>query len=369
MGSTANPQVSTGLVSGIPIRNIWLLMLYASNLFRQLDQNTLSDLEENPDEIADLVAEVLTHAVEKRLKRNLSSGYRPQHATLNRVRGRIAVLETTTKQLLLRGAVACDFQQLTIDTPRNQYVRAALEAISILTNREELAHRCRSQARLLDRLGVTKRVPERAEINAMRLSRNDRDDRFMIVAAKLAFELALPTQLAGNNPLLDPAQCEIWMRSLFEKAVAGFYDIVLPSFGWKVNAGRVLHWPATDQTTGMVDILPSMQLDIVVEQAEEARRIVIDTKFTSILKKGRFGQSGLRSGYLYQIYAYLRSQESGADPLSETAEGVLLHPSVGTSVDESAVIQGHRIRAATVDLAAPTSTIRLQLLRIVDSGG
>jgi len=113
-------------------------------------------------------------------------------------------------------------------------------------------------------------------------------------------------------------------------------------------------------------ILPSMKTDIVLEHFGANRRIVIDTKFTSMLAKGQFRGYILKSGYLYQIYAYLRSQEGNGDPLSERAVGLMLHPSVGEMMDETVEIQGHAIRFATVDLAASAQEIRTQLLRMVD---
>ena len=93
--------------------------------------------------------------------------------------------------------------------------------------------------------------------------------------------------------------------------------------------------------------------------------IIIDTKFTSIVDLGHYGQQRFGSGNIYQIYAYLRSQEHDGDPLSHHSTGVLLYPSLGVDYDESATIQAHQIRFATVDLANKTRTIRKQLLRIV----
>ena len=72
----------------------------------------------------------------------------------------------------------------------------------------------------------------------------------------------------------------------------------------------------------------------------------------------------LSSAYLYQIYTYLRSQTGQGDSSADRAEGMLLYPSVGESVAEAAVIQGHRIRFMTVNLAADTSVIRAELLRV-----
>lgn len=360
-------DLTRGQVDGIPIRNLWLLMLYASDLYRHASAEKKAAAEDNPDDIPDLVAEILTHAVERRLNRNLTHGYRPQQAILNRVRGRIDVLETTTRQLLSRGAVACRFDQLTVDTPRNQYVRAALEAITRIAHRPALAHRCRILSACLERLGVSKRTPSRAEIGAERYGRHDAGDRLMVVAAQLAFELILPTEMAGKRTIKAPAHDSQWLRRLYEKAVGGFYDVVLSPEGWRVDTGRYLAWPLLQKTKGVSDILPSMQTDIVLEHPATSRRIVIDTKFTSILTSGRFRDGILKSGYLYQLYTYLRSQENGDDPLADHAAGLLLHPSVGEMVDETALIQGHAIRFATVDLTASAQRIRQQLLQLVDS--
>lgn len=119
------------------------------------------------------------------------------------------------------------------------------------------------------------------------------------------------------------------------------------------------------------EIMPGMIADVVLEPrkidgSQRDRRIVIDTKFMSILTTGWQRERSLRSGNIYQMYAYLRSQENAGDPRSNNATGVLLYPSLGEDYDEAATIQGHIIRFATVDLAADTRTIRRQLLRIVD---
>lgn len=81
---------------------------------------------------------------------------------------------------------------------------------------------------------------------------------------------------------------------------------------------------------------------------------------------GWYREENLWSGYLYQIYAYLRSQEQAADPLSPTSTGILLHPSVGAQLDETVTIQGHAIRFATFDLGGPAADMRRQLLALVE---
>ena len=59
---------------GIPIRTLWLLMLYASDLFRT-NGTKLVDREDLPDGLPDVIGEVLAHAVAERLRRNLHRAY------------------------------------------------------------------------------------------------------------------------------------------------------------------------------------------------------------------------------------------------------------------------------------------------------
>ncbi|MCP4750101.1 MAG: 5-methylcytosine-specific restriction endonuclease system specificity protein McrC [Proteobacteria bacterium] len=364
--TNAPAQLENGRIEGIPVRNLWLLMLYASQLFRQHGQGKIV-VEENPDDIPDLVAEILAGVVERRLRRNLSFGYQPREAILGRVRGRIAFLSTERRQLIARGKVACRFDELTINTPRNRLVRTALDAIARIVRRADLARRCLTLAGSLKRIGVTGEKPGRIEASADRFGRHDVDDQRMVAAAHLAFDLVLPTEASGDTLLTLPGREIVWVRRLFEKAVAGFYDVVLPPTGWRIHAGKTIGWSIEKKTSGIDKILPAMRTDVVLDHHASGRRIVIDTKFNTIVKPGWYREETLRSEYIYQIYTYLRSQEDHGDPLSPHASGLLLHPSIDKMVDEAVVIQGHAIRFATVDLAASTGEIRDQLLRVVES--
>ena len=146
MTTVAEPMAS-GFIGRIPVRNIWLLFLYASQLYRELPEAHRVELEEAPDDIPELVAELLADAVERRLRRNLAVGYQRRNDVLNRVCGRIDLLRTERQQLLQRGQVACTFDELTIDTPRNRCVREALLLLARVVRREPLGRKCREAGR------------------------------------------------------------------------------------------------------------------------------------------------------------------------------------------------------------------------------
>lgn len=120
-------------------------MLYASDLtrIREVCDVLTGDAI---DDLPDLIARLLANSVERRFRRNLTRGYRHRQTVSTRVRGRIDVLTTEARLLLSRGEVFCRFEELTIDTPRNRLVRAALERVARIVRDIEVAHQCRSLA-------------------------------------------------------------------------------------------------------------------------------------------------------------------------------------------------------------------------------
>ncbi|MGI6364081.1 MAG: 5-methylcytosine-specific restriction endonuclease system specificity protein McrC [Bacillota bacterium] len=334
-------------------------------MFRQAGAGRIA-VEDSPDDIPDLVAEILAYHVERRIRRNLTYGYHARRGVLCRMRGRVDFLRTERHKLLQRGKIACTFDELTMDTSRNRLVRAALDVLARVVGKNGLARRCRSLAASLRRMGVTGERPHRGELSLDRFGSHDVEDRLMVAAAKLAFDLALPTEDAGNVFLSLPHREDRWVRKLFEKGVAGFYSVVLTSQGWQVDTGKMLQWDIEDKTSSIDRLLPSMRTDIILEHRARNIRTIVDTKFTSVVTRGWYREETLSSQHVYQIYSYIRSQERQTDPLSLQASGLLLYPAVGCLVDEAVVVQGHKIRFATVNLGVSAVEIRRQLLAVLD---
>jgi 5-methylcytosine-specific restriction enzyme subunit McrC len=352
----------------IPVRNVWLLFLYASGLAQFRDRFE-AEVEDSPD-FKSLIGRLLCYATEKRLHRNLSFGYRRRVDVLRRVRGRIDILETVSADLFRRGEVACRFEELTIDTPRNRLVRAALTRLAGWLVDADLAHRCRTLANSLGRVGVSGKVPTRSEIASDQIARHEGEDRLMVSLARAVFNLVLPTETAGGRTFLKAQREETEFRRLFEKAVANFFASELSrEEGWRVYPGKQYRWPVTVSSPGIGSYLPIMITDIVLENELKGHRIVVDTKFTNILTPGQHSGLRFKRDHIFQLYAYLRSQEFRDDPLSLGADGMLLYPAIDLELDESALIQGHRMRFATIDLSQPAKDVieRLRMLPIRSS--
>ncbi|MEL0630149.1 5-methylcytosine restriction system specificity protein McrC [Psychromonas aquatilis] len=308
------------------MQNIWLLMLYASD-FRYL-ANEYAGSESIDEDVANLVTDVLCSQVEERLKRNLTYGYKHSTRELNRVRGRINTLETYSKQLLQRGKVSCTFEELSVDTPRNRYICAALNKMTHLVSKKALQLKCHKLYQEMLQLGVSPLFSVNYQPKNDRFSRHETTDRSVLVTAELAFNLALINEAGGNNSYPSPDKQAHWVRSLFEKAVGGFYKLKLNE-DWQVKSGKKLKWQINEKTSQIDALMPSMQLDTLLENQSQGKRIVIDTKYTAITTHRQYGGESFKSNYIYQLYTYLRSQETSDDPLSSSTTGMLLHPSVG----------------------------------------
>lgn len=342
----------------IPVRSLWLLLIYASDLLARLrtrDREAILSGERDLD-LLDAIAEVLVGEVELRLRQRLSAHYLTREADLTRVRGRIDHLGTAARQLMQQGRIACRFDDLSIDSPRNRFIAATLLYAAPQLYRSDLAQRCRRAAFRMHRMGVSASEPSRAELSTDRLGHHDSGDRRMIDAARLLRDMAVPAHLMGERGMPELRDESGIHRRLFEAAVRGFFRYSLSGHGWQVGA-RELHW--VEAQGSAAPFLPIMKTDVVLDHRATGRRIVIETKFTDGLID-RDGKTTLKSGFMYQLYAYLASQTGHGNTLSDNAEGVLLFVKTDnrTAFDEETTIQGHRMRFLSVDLSQTPDQIR-----------
>ncbi len=198
-----------------------------------------------------------------------------------------------------------------------------------------------------------------SDFSRLQLGRNDREYALPLAICELVYRLEMPAESNGDHALVALCRDEVRFEELFEAFVRNFYRIHLP----RCTVGsEVLRWH--DELNG--DLTPSMRTDITITENEHPRRrLVIDTKFSSTtLSITRFGGERLKSGNLYQLYAYLRTQEHRGESF-RTASGMLLYPKASRDVDASMLVQGHHIRVQTLDLSAEWTSIEARLLELV----
>lgn len=359
----SNKQESSTTVAKIPIKNIWLLLLYASDFYQTLGKQQRIQLENNPEDLIKLVAELYCKAARKRLTRSLSCGYTPHTQILNRVRGKIDILATVRQHLLEKGRIQCQFEVLTIDTPKNRYIHAAAHTLLRLIEDEKLKIRCQKIISHFNTLKIGQST--HYDFRADYFDRSGTQDRYLLTLCRLIFELAIPTEQAGVQSVEQINKTDTWLRQLFEKATIGFARVNLPASSWKISSGKQLSWQQESASNHINKFLPDMQTDLIIEHTACQHRMIIDTKCTSIVRQSRSKKDKFKSEHIYQLYAYLRSQEKTTDTPSCHATGMLLYPAIDENINEHVIIQNHIIRFSTINLQEDSSLIRKNLLHLL----
>jgi 5-methylcytosine-specific restriction enzyme subunit McrC len=120
-------------------------------------------------------------------------------------------------------------------------------------------------------------------------------------------------------------------------------------------------WDVSSPHAASADLLPIMRTDVSLRSINKT--IIIDAKYYGQTLQSHREHESVRSGHLYQLFAYIKNLERNGGP-DATAEGILLYPKVQRDVDFRSVIQGHPLRAKTIDLMQPWGAIRRELLSL-----
>lgn len=357
-------EAARGAAKGIPVRNLWHMLLYAWDLASFVNRFN-AEAEEAPNLDA-LLAMVLSKLVNQRLRIGLGRSYANEAQTLRTVRGRVDFGESLKRLAFENGQAHCRFQTYSHNVPKNQIVRSTIARLVQVGKfgadrgkAEALKGQLRQLVRALD--GVDFCEPTLDLIRRQNLGRNDGDYRLMLQICDLLLRQWMPTEDEGSRSL--PGLNHGKMPKVFEQFVATFYRLQLR--GWKVSPQKQLDWHAKKTSVFM----PIMSADVVLHEVATGRKLVLDTKYTpNSLITGQWGNEIFDSKHVYQIYAYLRSQEHLTDA-DRRASGILLYPTVNRELEETVVVQGHTIHFRTVNLSRPWQEIERRLLSIVTSSG
>ena len=347
----------------IPIRNLWHMLVYAWNELPASSPVSPGEVEAAPT-LDVLFALVLIRSMQQRMRTGLGRAYVSEAKTLRGVRGRINFPDSLKNHSFEKGEANCDFQQYSANEPRNQIILSSMSRLIQAgefgpnqAGADAIRHRLRRLIRSLDGIEPIELTPA---LVARQLSiQNDRDYRLMLSICEMILQRQMPLEEQGIHPLSGIDRDALILYRIYERFVASFYRMKLK--GWQVTAQKRLDWHAE----GLNDHLPSMVPDLVLQEPESRRMIVLDTKFTAgSLVENQWSKPIYNSSHLYQLYAYLRSQEHLSEA-HRTAHGILLYPSAQHSFSETVQLQEHVIHLECVDLAASWQDVELKLLGII----
>jgi 5-methylcytosine-specific restriction enzyme subunit McrC len=350
---------------GISIRNLWHMLLYAWNEWPLKIREVREDVERAPTFDA-LLASILIKLMQQRMRIGLGQDYVNEEKTIRGIRGRINFGESLKRNTFERGEVHCEFQAYSVNEPRNQVIRATLMRLVQAgqfgpeTNSvKELRHKLRRLTRDLDGIDLIEVTPEL--IHRQQSLRNDRDYRLMLAICHLTLQRQMPSGSGDGATVPEIDRDALILHNVYERFVANFYRIHLK--GWNVTAQKRLDWHAKETN----EHLPSMIPDLVLQEKSSGRLLILDTKFTAhSLVENQWGKPVFDSSHLYQLYAYLRSQEHVSEA-HRAATGILLYPAIQHRFSERIELQDHVMRVECVDLAKPWQEIEQSLLDLISS--
>ena len=280
------------------------------------------------------------------------------------IRGRINFTKSIKLHAFDRGQVFCEFEQYIVNEPKNQIIRSTLHHLMKTgqfgvdrIQAEELRHVIRWIVRTLDGIDLIDLKPD--FIHRQQVGRLDHDYRIMLTICDLLLQRRLPTEEAGQSYITQLERDRLILHHLFERFIANFYRFHLRQ--WEVSPQKIIKWH--DKTSN--PYMPIMQPDLFLENGLTGCTIVLDTKYTAhSIIENQWGKKLFDSSHLYQIYAYLKTQEHISNQHEQTI-GILLYPAIKEELSEKIGLQKHQIRIECIDLSAQWIDIEERLLNII----
>jgi len=348
---------------GIPIRNLWHMLLYAWNEYPITSHWSLEEVEDAPALDA-LLAAILVKLIQQRLRIGLGRTFVNQNQSIRGIRGRIDFAESLKQRSFERGQAICEYQQYNANAPKNQIVRSTLARLvqtgNFGTDRviaNELRHNLRWTTRALDGIDIVELKLD--FIRRQQFDRNDSDYRLMLAICELILQRQMPMEASGQHRLPTIEHDALVLYDIYERFVANFYRLHLSSY--IIKSQSRLSWNTKQDNA----YLPIMKPDLILQERLSGKIIVLDTKFTAkSLTENMWGKQLFESSHLYQMYAYLNTQERLSE-FHQKATGILLYPAIQGKFSERIELEDHKIVIECLDLTSSWQEVEEQLLDVV----
>ncbi len=334
------------MTNQIPIRNLWHMLLYAWNESPDIKFSALGDVEDAPTFDA-LLKLMLVKLIRQRLRIGLGRDYANESGLIKSIRGRINFNQSLKRDSFRQGSAYCEYQTYNVNVPKNQIIRSTLHHLGLF-----------DVVKALDGIDFIELKPD--AIRRVQLECKDKDYRVMLGICELILRREMPTDFSGDylQPVIE--RDALTLHSIYERFVANFYRFHLK--GWYVTAQKHLTWHEAISN----NLLPIMRPDLMLEEQSSGKILIIDTKFTAkSLIENQWNAEKFDSSHLYQLYAYLKTQEHLSEKHRQ-AVGILLYPTVhGKNLSEVVQLQEMSLRVESVDLGAEWQEIEKRLIEVI----
>ncbi|HJH30072.1 MAG TPA: hypothetical protein C5S51_10365 [Methanosarcinaceae archaeon] len=340
----------------IPIQNIYYLLCYAWN---KLDESDIVNVKAiSTTNLIDLFAKILINSTARLLKQGLDRNYVEHEYIVNGIKGKLNLSASVKQNILPSSKTICLCDEFDYNILHNQILKTTISKLLKVNNldknlKSELRHH-------FQKLPPISEIRIRnSHFKQIRLHRNNYHYDFVLKVCQIVNENLFIDESSGDYKFKDFTRNDKAMARLFEDFVRNFYNIEQSDF--KVKRENI-KWKFVSESEADSRMLPIMQTDISLYSS--TRKIIIDTKYYKDAFNTRFSQEKFNSTNMYQLFSYLKNQESDLE-ITKTCEGILLYPTVENGFKFCYKYESHKIIIMSINLNQDWYDIRNDLLEII----
>jgi 5-methylcytosine-specific restriction enzyme subunit McrC len=339
----------------IPIQNIYYLLCYAWN---KLEESKIVDVNEiDTTELIDLFAKILSNSCSRLLKQGLDRYYIEHEDVIMGIKGKFNFSATIKQNVLPLSKTACIYDEFDYDILHNQILKTTIGKL-LRTKNLDSTLRDELHKIYLKFPPISEIVIRKSMYNQIRLHRNNYHYDFILKVCQIVNENLFIDESKGNYKLKDFTREEKAMARLFEAFVRNFYKV---ETDFSVSSDSI-KWQLKSDNAEDLEMLPTMLTDITLQKGN--KKIILDTKYYKEAFQARYDKKKINSNNLYQLFSYLKNQETDSD-LTLNCEGILLYPSIQNDFIHSFKYENHKIKIMSINLNQDWQNIRSDLLNIV----
>ena len=334
----------------IPIRNVYWMLCYAYDVLKTKDYSKLES-EAFDENIYNLLSRILLCGAGSLVKKGLYKSYIDETDELSTVKGKINIGETIRRLSFNRAKVVCTYDDFSNNIYMNQIIKATFHLL--------LKKKCDSHKDIRNMLRWFAEVDDISvktiDWSVLTFNRNNKHYDMLLYFCKLICDEYISNQNVGKKNFVKIE--DKLLPALYEKFVFNFYKqhtsyaVSHPQMKWDIDYGKEMI---------NANLLPTMQTDIVLDMNN--KQLIIDTKFYGETLAYSYDVEKIRSGHLYQIYAYINNSK-----FDGKIAGMLLYPTInGKDVEMSCYICDKKVMLNTLNLAEEWDEIKGKLLAIVE---
>lgn len=307
---------------------------------------------------AHLFASALMFGTAQLLKKGLDRGYVPHCEPMQTLRGKIDMAANLKGRFFCQPYLYCDYDELTFDVLHNRIIASTLRGLLKLgcldPSLKEGIKDILLRMHPVHELALNKSLFRRVQLH-----RNNFFYDFLLNICELIYDNLLISPESGDVHFIEYLQETMTMSRIFENFVRNFYKRHL--HGYAVGRSYI-DWRLQPLNAQAAQWLPRMETDITLSSTD--RKIIIETKW---YQQTLSDNQKIISENLYQLFAYLKNQETPEQKSSLNCVGMLLYPTVDKDIDWRFRTDDakHIIVIRTINLNKPWFKIEKDLLDFV----